>query len=138
VSHLFLLDTNTVSFILKGKSPAARAKLATLQQGDIASISSITEGELWYGIAKAGNGEQRRKALDWFLARLKILPWGREEAAAYGTLRARQEALGKSLRPLDTLIAAHAIAAGAIVVTNDKAFQQVRDLTGVESWATDL
>jgi tRNA(fMet)-specific endonuclease VapC len=138
MSRLYLLDTNTVSYIINGKSTASRARLAALQQDEAACISSITEAELLYGLAKSGAGEQRRKAFDWFLLRLKVLPWGREEAAAYGVLRAKQESMDKPLGPLDTQIAAHAVAIGAFVVTNDDAFRQVPDLVGVENWAIDL
>lgn len=138
MSRLYLLDTNTIIYILKGKSAAARTRLAGLPDGEVASISAITEGELLYGLAKAGSGDRSRKSLEWFLARMKVLPWGREEAAAYGLLRARQERMGKSLAPLDTQIAAHAVAVGAVVVTNDHAFQQVDSLVGIENWATDL
>jgi tRNA(fMet)-specific endonuclease VapC len=138
MSRLYLLDTNTVSYIIKGKSTASRAKLATLKRDEDACISSITEAELLYGLAKSGASDQRRKALDWFLLRLKVLPWGREEAAAYGLLRARQESMGKPLGPLDTQIAAHAVAIGAVIVTNDNAFHQVPDLVGMENWAIDL
>jgi len=53
-------------------------------------------------------------------------------------LRARQEAAGKSIGNLDLLIAAHAIAAEAILITNDKAFSQVDSLRGIANWATDL
>jgi tRNA(fMet)-specific endonuclease VapC len=133
-----MLDTNTVSYILKGKSNAARARLAGLSSNEIACISTITEAELLYGAARSGIGDQRQKSLDWFLLRLQIHPWGREAAAAYGTLRVQQEAIGKTLGPLDTQIAAHALALGAILVTNDKAFQQVADLPGIENWASDL
>jgi tRNA(fMet)-specific endonuclease VapC len=112
----------------------------------MACISSITEAELLYGIAKSAGGpagshvgsDQRKRSLDWFLARLKVQPWGREEAAAYGQLRAKQEAMGKPLGPLDMQIAAHAVALRAILITNDKAFQNVPDLPGVENWAPDL
>src|SRR6266436_5532725 len=104
MSRLYMLDTNTVSYIIKGKSPASRARLAAQQQNEAACISSITEAELLYGLAKSGGGEQRRKALDWFLLRLNVLSWGREEAAAYGLLRAKQESMGKPLGPLDTQI----------------------------------
>jgi tRNA(fMet)-specific endonuclease VapC len=133
-----MLDTNTVSCILKGKSPAARTRLASLRPNEVVCISIITEAELLYGLAKAGSGEQRRKALAWFLGRMQVLSWGREEAAAYGTLRAKQEALGRTLGALDMQIAAQALARGAIVVTGDKAFQHVAELPGVESWTTDL
>lgn len=138
MTRLYLLDTNTVSYILKNNSPAARSRLAALGPDEVACVSSITEAELLYGLAKLGNGGQRRKALDWFLRRLQVLPWGRDEAIAYGTLRAKQEAMGKPLGPLDTLLAAHAVAVGAIVVSSDRAFLQVADLRGVEVWATDL
>ncbi len=136
MSHLYLLDTNTIIYILKAKSVAARNRLAALSPGDVACVSVVTEAELLYGVAKSGDGEAKRKSLEWFLARIKVLAWGREEAAAYGILRARQEQLGKSLGPLDMQIAAHAITIGAILVTNDRAFRQVESLPGVENWAT--
>ena len=138
MSRLYLLDTNTVIYILRGRSTAARTRLAGLPGSDVAAISAVTEGELLYGLAKSGASEAPRRSLEWFLARLKILPWGREEAAAYGLLRVKQEQMGKSLAPLDTQIAAHAVAIGAVVVTNDRAFQQVDSLIGIENWATDL
>ncbi len=100
MNRLYLLDTNTVIYILRGKSPAARTRLASLQIGEVAAVSAITEGELLYGLAKSGSGDRSRKSLDWFLARLKVLPWGRDEAVAYGLLRAEQEQMGKSLAPL--------------------------------------
>ncbi len=46
--------------------------------------------------------------------------------------------MGKTLGPLDMQIAAHAVALRAILITNDKTFQNVPDLAGVENWATDL
>ena len=134
---LFLLDTNVVSYVVTGRSEAARRRLSGLGKHEIAGISTITEGEILYGVAKAGLGEQRRRSLEWFLARLKVYPWGREAAAAYGVLRAKQEAGGKTLGPLDMQIAAHAIALGATVVSADGAFGQVENLI-VENWATDL
>jgi tRNA(fMet)-specific endonuclease VapC len=137
-----MLDTNMVIYILKGKSPAARARLASLEKGTAAWISAVTEAELLYGIAKSDAGgprrEQRMKSLDWFLVHLNVKPWGREEAAVYGQLRARQERIGKTLGPFDMQIAAHAIALGAVLVTNDNAFRQVADLPGVENWATEI
>jgi tRNA(fMet)-specific endonuclease VapC len=138
MSRAYLLDTNTVSYVIKGKSPKARTRLESLQSNDLIGISSVTEAELLYGIAKSGIGDQRKRLLDWFLLLVTVHPWGRLEAAAYGILRAKQESMGKPLGPLDMQIAAHAVALGAILVTNDKAFHQVPDLAAVENWATDL
>lgn len=104
----------------------------------MASISSITEAELWYGLERVGAGLLRRRALALFLEKFRVLPWGREEAAAYGVFRAGQDAIGRPLGPLDTQIAAHAIALGAVMVSSDAAFQHARGLPGLEVWATDL
>ncbi len=133
-----MLDTNMASYLLKGKSPAARERMLSLRRDERASISAVTEAEMLYGIAKSGIGEQRMRLFNWFLSLVAIHPWGREEAAVYGRLRAKQEAMGKTLGPLDMQIAAHAISLGAILVTNDKAFHQVPELPGVENWAVDL
>ncbi len=134
----YMMDTITVSYIVKGKSPVARAKLAGLQDSEIGCISIITEAELQFGLAKSPNAHALRSSLEGFFAKIQILHWGRGEALAYGELRARQEAAGKILGNLDLLIAAHAIAVGAVLVTNDKAFAQVAGLPGTVNWATDL
>jgi tRNA(fMet)-specific endonuclease VapC len=138
VTRHYLLDTNVISYIIKGRSPQARARLAALSVEEIAGISAITEGELLYGLAKAGSSQDRQRAIAWFVWRLKVHPWGSEAAAAYGVLRAKQEALGKTLGPLDMQIAAHALSLGATLVTSDQAFRNVDGLAGVENWATDV
>jgi len=138
MSQFYMLDTNMASYLLKGKSPAMRDRMLSLRPGQLDCISAVTEAELLYGIAKTGFGQHRTKMLNWFLLLVATYPWGREEAAVYGRLRARQEAMGKTLGPLDMQIAAHAISLGAILVTNDKAFHQVPDLLSIENWATDL
>jgi tRNA(fMet)-specific endonuclease VapC len=133
-----MLDTNTVSDIVKGKSQAARAKLANLQHGEIACISAITEAELQYGLAKSPKATVIRSVVEAFVAKIQVLPWGREEALAYGAFRAKQEAARKPLGNLDTLIAAHAISVGAVLVTNGKALLQVADLPATVNWSTEL
>ena len=132
-----MLDTNTVSDIVKGKSLTARAKLANLQHGEIACISAITEAELQYGLAKTPKATVIRSVVEAFVAKIQVLPWGREEALAYGAFRAKQEAAGKPIGNLDMLIAAHAISVGAVLVTNDKALLQIADPPTV-NWSTEL
>lgn len=136
--RLWMLDTNTVSYIVRGKSPAARAALDGLRGENIACISAITEAELRYGVAKQAPGLTRQAVLTRFFAKTRVLPWGSEQALAYGDLRARLERAGKVLGPLDMLIAAHAISANATLVTRDKAFAQVEDLRPPVNWAVDL
>lgn len=97
----------------------------------------ITEAELHYGLTRSPNAKNLRPAIEGFLAKIQILPWGRGEAQAYRRLRATQEAAGKTLGNLDMSIAAHAVSIGAILVTNDEAFSHVPNLSGIVNWATD-
>lgn len=132
-----MLDTNTVSYIVKGKSPAARKRLANLGPDEIACISAVTQFELEYGLAKNPNAQSLREGLRWFLARLRTLPLDSAQARTYGQARARQEAAGQPLESLDMLIAAHALSAGAVLVTHDRVFRSVDGLP-IQDWATDL
>ena len=59
-------------------------------------------------------------------------------AVAYGELRYGLTRNGRVLDTMDLLIAAHAVAVGAVLVTRDQAFQHIRDLVRIENWATDL
>lgn len=138
MKSLYMLDTNMVSYIAKGHSKAARARMLNVEQDEIVCLSAITEAEIRYGLAKRPEAAALRERMEWFLAAVKILPWGRDEAKAYGALRARLESSGKTLENMDMQIAAHAIATGAVLVTNDKAFAQVDELHATVNWATDL
>ena len=133
-----MLDTNTVSYVTRGRSPAARVRLAALNIPNQPCISAISEGEIRYGLVKNPNPVAVRRAVEQFLAEIIVLPWGSDEAIAYGNLRAELRVAGKALENMDMLIAAHAIAAGVILVTSDKAFRHVKGLHGTEDWATDL
>lgn len=132
-----MVDTNTASYILTGRSLAARNRYLGLRSAGVA-ISAITEAELWYGLKRKQVGPQRTNTVRLFLEQANVMPWGRPEAAAFGVLRARQEAAGKPLALLDTMIAAHAIAVGAVLVTHDTAFRHAAGLPGLADWAIDL
>ena len=138
MTRLYMLDTNTVSYIVRGISPAARDRLDGLKINEVGCISVITEAEIHYGLARKPPGFALRTALNDFLGKIRILPWGSDEAQAFGTLRFKLERAGKTLSALDMLIAAHAISANATLVTRDKAFAQVEDLRPPVNWAVDL
>ena len=137
VPFLLMLDTNMVSYIVKGRSPAARQKMLSLKEDEIVCISSITEAEIRYGLAKRPKATALSSLMEAFIASVQVLPWGRDEAEIYGTTRADLEKRGISLGNMDMLIAAHAVSVGAILVTNDKAFEQV-ELSTTVNWATDV
>ena len=70
------------------------------------------------------------------LRRLDALPWDSAAADRYGTVRAAMTRHGKTLAPLDLLIAAHALSVGAVLVTNDRAFGLVAELP-IEDWSVE-
>jgi tRNA(fMet)-specific endonuclease VapC len=138
VKVLYMLDTNMVSYIAKGHSKAARARMLNLEQDEAVCLSVITEAEIRYGLAKRPEATALRERMEWFLSAVKVLPWGRDEARKYGAVRARLESSGKTLENMDMQIAAHAIAISAVLVTHDNAFAYVEDLQPTVNWATDL
>ena len=133
-----MLDTNTVSYIARGQSPAARARLLQLQEDQIGCISAITEAEIRYGLARRPEATALKILMEGFIASIRVLPWGGDEAKAYGLLRAKLESSGLTLGNLDLMIAAHAASIGSVLVTSDKAFHQVDELQSIVNWATDL
>ena len=138
MSVTYMLDTNMVSYIVTGKSPAARAKMAKLRGDNLVCVSVITEAEIKYGLAKRSPSIKVRNSLEGFLASVEILPWGRDQADAYGLIRAKLEVAGKTLESMDLMIAAHAVSLDAVLVTSDKVFRQVNDLSASVDWTTEL
>jgi tRNA(fMet)-specific endonuclease VapC len=130
---LYLLDTNIASQIIRGTHAGLLQRLQGHPVSAIA-ISSITEGELLYGLARKPGATALAAAVGAFLRHVQALPWDSEAASRYGQLRAELEAAGTPLGNLDTLIAAQALAVGATLVTHDRAFRHVPELV-VEDWA---
>ena len=129
----YMLDTNTVSHLLKDHPNVARRVVAV----PISSlcISAVTEGELLFGLAKRPDAKRLHIAVRELLRRVDVLPWDTSITEIYGTARADMERKGKTLAPLDLLIATHALSVGAILVTNDRTFGQVINLN-IEDWTT--
>jgi len=132
-----MLDTNIASYIIKGNIPVVLKRLAAVPMTDVA-ISVITEAELHYGVAKRGNPQGLATLVHEFLIRVAVLPWTPSVAQAYGKLRASCEAAGVALAPMDMMIAAHAKAIRAILVTRDRAFGHVRDGLILEDWTEGM
>lgn len=127
----YLLDTNTVSHLIKG-NPAVARRVVAVPMASLC-ISVITEGELLFGLAKRPDAKRLHLAVQEFLRRVDVLPWDSSCANHYGTVRADLERQGKILAPLDLLIAVHALRIGAVLVSNDRAFFQAADLS-IEDW----
>ena len=129
--HRYMLDTNMVSHFIKGVNNV-RNKVVSVAMSEL-GISAITEGELLFGLAKKPDAKQLSVIIHEFLIHVDVLPWDSAVAACYGKLRAGMQKKGKVLGNLDLLIAAHALALGIVLITNDRAFAQVEGLK-IEDW----
>jgi tRNA(fMet)-specific endonuclease VapC len=134
-SARYMLDTNICIYLRQNRPPEVNTRFRQMQHGD-AVISVITYGELHYG---AERSQQRTRALE-SLARLvsllPVAPLPAEAADAYGEIRATLEAHGEVIGGNDLWIAAHAKAAGVILVTNnEREFKRIPGLR-VQNWVS--
>lgn len=133
MSQRYMLDTNVVSHIMQGRDATLLARLTQVPVGQVV-ISSVTLGELEYGLHRKGQPARLRNAMTQVLLRVDVLPWDEKVATCYGELCATLEAQGINLSDFDMMIAAHAVAANAILVSRDKAFEQVTARLKLEIW----
>ncbi|GAA4011460.1 type II toxin-antitoxin system VapC family toxin [Actimicrobium antarcticum] len=130
----FMLDTNMASYVIKGQPPEARHRLAELPMESVV-ISVVTQAELFYGLARKGHPAAFTNLIREFLLRVEVLPWDEAAAIVYGDLRSSCAASGITLGALDMMIAAHAVAAKATLVTHDKAFFLIPNgIIAIEDW----
>ena len=129
----YLLDTDNCIYLIKEKDPVLKLKLYEKGIGCCA-ISSITLAELAYGVQKSRRVEQNKLALGLFLTPFELLPFSTEAAFIYGIIRQQLELSGKIIGGYDLLIAAHALADGLTLVTNNTAEFSRVDGLHVENW----
>lgn len=131
----FMLDTNICIYIARKQPLALLARFEKLKRGD-AVLSIITYGELRYGAAKSQQHETVLHHLDELISLLPVQPLPVSAAAHYGVVRAQLEAKGRPIGGNDLWIAAHALAEGLTLVTNNtKEFSRIRELE-VQNWTT--
>jgi tRNA(fMet)-specific endonuclease VapC len=127
-----MLDTNIVSDLIRNPQGRAAKRIAKLGEDNICT-SIIVAAELRYVSAKSGS-KRLLKAVEDLLGEINVLPFEVPADTEYGGIRAELEAAGKPIGGNDLLIAAHAYATGATIVTaNADEFSRVRGLR-VENW----
>lgn len=130
----YLLDTNICIYIINEKPKKILRKFERYPVHEF-GISSITQAELQYGVAKSKNKKTNQGALNEFLLPLTIFPFhGDKLVACYGEIRTLLESKGKTIGPLDMLIAAHAFSLDLTIVSNNiNEFSRVPKLK-CENW----
>lgn len=129
----YLIDTNILIFLCNSKSKKLEAKFKKYHPDNFL-ISSITVGELIYGVNKSQQKKKNLEAIIKVLSPFEELDFDTKDAWEYGDIRAHLESKGKIIGGNDIMIAAQARRRGLILVTNNmKEFKRVPNLK-VEDW----
>jgi tRNA(fMet)-specific endonuclease VapC len=128
----YMLDTNICIYVIK-RRPVEVLETFNKYAG-LMCISSITYAELCHGVEKSARPEQNRQAVEDFVSRLVILPYGDKASQHYGEIRAELEKAGTPIGVNDLHISAHARSESIILVSNDVTeFRRVNGLR-LENW----
>jgi tRNA(fMet)-specific endonuclease VapC len=121
----FLLDSSACIPILRNKGG-----LEKLPDPSLVGIPVIVAAELWTGVKKNLKTHPHHAArLQAFLGLFAVADFTLDAALHYADIRATLEAAGKSIGPLDLLIAAQARSLGATLITaNTTEFNRVKGL----------
>ena len=130
---MILLDTNICIYIINERPAHVLGQFRNHRAGEIA-VSSVVAAELAYGVTKS-RSDRNRRALELFLAPLAVLPFDDRCIWTYAQVRTLLEDKGQPIGAMDMMIAAHALAEGAPLVTNNvREFSKIPGLT-LENWA---
>jgi tRNA(fMet)-specific endonuclease VapC len=128
----YLLDTNTASDVIKGNVPRVRERLSRVAPSNV-MISVVTEAELRFAVLRRPDAKRLSVLVEEFLRFVEIKSWDSKAALQYAKLRATLDAGEQPMGGLN-MIAAHALALGAVLVTRDLVFRRVKGLK-IEDWA---
>ena len=127
-----MFDTNIISYTMKHPATLLAERYRATPTAN-ALISSVVEAELRYGVARLPREARLHGLIDAALSSLIVVPWDSACAQAHAVLRAGLQRSGHTMSYADTMIAAHSIARGETLVTNDRAFGDVPGLQ-VQFW----
>lgn len=134
MTQLYMLDTDTASYAIRSRSPDVRSRLARILHEQLC-ISAITRGELLFGVHRLPPEHPLQSRVREFLDEFPALPWEADAADQYALIRFRLERIGRPIGQLDMQIAAHAIAVGAVLVTNNvRHFERIGPPLMLENW----
>jgi len=131
---LHMLDTNIVSYIIKGHAPNVEKELSNIPP-EMACISVITRAELLYGLKKLPEPHRLHIAVRQFLKIIRVLSWDSDAATFYADIRHQLTTDGQCIGEMDMMIAAHSLSASAILVTNNvRHFNRIKLPLILKNW----
>jgi len=133
---MWMLDTNTCSFVIRHRPLSVKDRFDAVGHANLA-ISVVVLAELLFGAEKhPTQGAAIRGDIEDFRRRLRVVPWSETAAEVYARIRAHLKRQGMPIGNMDLLIAAHALAEDAVLVTNNThEFCRVPELK-LEDWVS--
>lgn len=129
-----MLDTDTASYLLKGRSPQVEARLAQVMPSMVC-LSVITRAELLYGLKRLAPGHRLHVAVRQFLKMVRVLPWDSDAADYYADIRHQLISSGQPIGEMDMMIAAHSLSAAAVLVTSNTGhFERIEAPLSLVNW----
>lgn len=131
---MHMLDTDVASYVIKGRSPILETRLASVPP-DRVCISAVTRGELLYGLKRLPPEHRLHIAVQQFLKIVRTLSWDADAAEYCADIRHQLVVSGQPIGELDMMIAAHSLAAGAVLVSNNRRhFARIQAPLRLEDW----
>ncbi|MGM0759714.1 MAG: type II toxin-antitoxin system VapC family toxin [Thermodesulfobacteriota bacterium] len=131
---LYMLDTDTTSYLIKGRSAHIEARLNNILPSSVC-ISVVTRAELIYGLKRLPPDHRLHLAVHHFFKIVQVLSWDAEAADWYADIRHQLVSTGQPIGELDMMIAAHSLSAGAVLVSNnERHFQRIKAPLFLENW----
>jgi len=132
-----MLATDMASYAIKHRSPAVAARLAEMAPS-LVCISMVTRAELLYGLKRLSSDHRMHLVVRQFLRIVRALPWDADAADHYADIRHQLVSTGQPIGEMDMMIAAHALAADAVLVTNNtRHFARIAAPLTLANWTAD-
>ena len=128
----WMLDTNVLSDAVRSPQGVVARRIEAVGQSNV-SISVIVAAELRFGVENRAS-ERLRRQVDAVLSSIEIVPLTEPADREYALLRASLKRRGSPIGPNDLLIAAHALAQGAVLVTANRGEFSRVDGLALENW----
>jgi tRNA(fMet)-specific endonuclease VapC len=131
---LYMLDTDTASYIIKQRSPELESRLSRVDPSNLC-VSAVTCAELLYGLKRLSPSHKLHAGVRQFLKLVRVLSWDAEAASFYAAIRHQLVTEGQPIGEMDMMIAAHALSAAATLVTNNlRHYERIQAPLLLDNW----
>lgn len=132
---LYMLDTDMCSYIIRRHPPTLYRRLSDVSPEEVC-ISVVTRAELLYGLQRIAPAHRLQEEVRFILRSVRTMPWENDAADFYAEIRHQLVSAGQPIGELDMMIAAHALATGAVLVTNNtRHYERIAQPLTQENWS---